>query len=125
MSRTVKNVIYSFIVLFAGALIVAGAVAHFSPRSEAGTLQSPVLVSQPQSASVVATQLNCGDYIDQGRPEFGGAVDYGVCWIKNKKYGIDTFASKSARDSWLKIATPLGVVPTWETDTSVAYPARH
>lgn len=125
MPRTVKNVIFSFIALFLGALIVAGAVAHFSPRSEAGTLQTPVLVSQPQSASVVAAQLNCGDYIDQGRPEFGGAVDYGICWINNKKYGIDTFASKSARDSWLKITAPLGLVPKWETDTSVAYPARH
>jgi hypothetical protein len=87
-----------------------------------GHSQVPVAVSQPPSAEQVANSLQCGHFKDNfvkgGDP---AVLDGGVCWIGSTKYAIDTFASAGSRDGWLKLAEPLGVVPAWETDTSVTY----
>jgi hypothetical protein len=87
-----------------------------------GHSQVPVAVSQPASAEQVASSLGCGNFQDKFHKGGDPAVlDAGICWIGNTKYAIDTFASAYSRDAWLKLAEQVGVVPKWETDTSVAY----
>lgn len=39
------------------------------------------------------------------------------------RYGVDTFPSQDVRDTWIKTAANLGVVPVWEGATWVAYKA--
>jgi hypothetical protein len=114
-----------FFMIAAGAavILVISAVGHFSSHAEAGTLQTPVLISQPDSAAVVAHQLHCGDYHDLGSGLNVGVVDSGFCWINNAKYAINTFVSKNSRDAWLRETESMGVDPRWETDTSVTYPS--
>lgn len=82
---------------------------------------APVSVTQPPTASDVARSLNCKRFEDHGASQIGGSVDSGACWIGNVKYAINTFPSRAVRDSWLQSAEPLGVVPKWETSTSVTY----
>lgn len=82
---------------------------------------TPMAVYQPPSARQVADSLGCNKFQDHGPSEIGGSTDSGSCWIGNVKYAINTFASRPARDSWLQDAEPLGVVPKWETETSVTY----
>jgi hypothetical protein len=78
-------------------------------------------VQQPPSAKTVASQLDCTRFHDLGGKSDVGVVDSGSCWIGTKKYAINTFAGPSSRDVWLKEAEPFGVVPKWETSTSVIY----
>jgi hypothetical protein len=86
-----------------------------------GHSQVPVAVAQPPSAEQVANSLQCGKFKDLGSASNVGVVDSGSCYIGSTKYAINTFVSKSVRDGWLKLSEPLGVVPKWETDTSVTY----
>lgn len=81
----------------------------------------PVAITQPPTAKDVATTLHCKRFRDKGASPLGGVVTSGICHMGGVKYGIDTFASKDARDNWLKMAERLGVTPMWETDTAVIY----
>jgi hypothetical protein len=94
---------------------------QLQPQSAPSPTPKPVAVVQPPSAKDVAGQLNCTSFTDQGKSQAGGVIDSGTCYIDGAKYGIDTFASKSARDAWLVAAENYGVSPKWETDTSVTY----
>lgn len=86
-------------------------------------------VTQPASAAQVAKNLNCTGFKDLGGGMPSGlgvrlyVIDSGSCYIGSDKYAIDTFPTKAVRDNWLQAATQLGVVPKWETDTSVTYPS--
>lgn len=116
--------------LVAIGIIIALLVTNHHPKGSSdpisvtpisSTTQTPVAVTQPPSAADVAKSLNCGSFADGGPSELGGVTDSGNCYIGAKKYAIDTFASKQVRDAWLPTAEGLGVVPKWETDTSVTY----
>jgi|SRR5690242_5626819 len=111
-------------VMLVGA-VVAGISTNFGHKS--GTSQ--VTMVQPASAKGVADSLNCTGFKDLGGGMPSGlgeklyVVDSGYCFIDGKKYAIDTFASQQVRDQWLPLAETLGVVPKWETTTSVTYPS--
>lgn len=111
-----KVVLYTTCII--AILFVAGCTS-----ASTDSYPKPRLVKHPASASDVAKQLNCTNFKDLGPAELGGTVDSGSCWIGNKKYAINTFDSQYSRDLWLKSAEQLGVVPKWETDTSVTYPS--
>lgn len=94
-----------------------------TPSVQPSVTRLPVAMAQPVSAEQVASNLGCGNFTDLG-PAAGYAVtDSGSCWINGKKYALDTFTSKEMRDAWLQAAEQLGVVPKWETPTSVTYPS--
>lgn len=82
----------------------------------------PVAVQQPPTAEDVATALHCGKFKDLGAGELY-VTDSGSCYIGGKKYAIAAFVSTESRDSWLNLAEEYGVVPKWETATSVTYPS--
>lgn len=79
------------------------------------------IVQQPATAAAVAQQAGCDGFKDKGPSTAGGVVDSGTCSMTGVKYGVDTFATKDARDSWLVTAAKYGVSPQLETDTSVIY----
>lgn len=120
-----------------GCLIVIGVGIYViitpHPSSHSGSFGSnrpvvtspvtPMAVYQPPSAKQVADSLGCKKFEDHGPSQVGGSTDSGSCWIGNVKYAINTFPSLAVRNSWLRSAEPLGVVPKWETDTSVTYPS--
>jgi hypothetical protein len=81
----------------------------------------PVAVTQPPTASEVAAQVHCRHFRDKGNSPVAGVVDSGVCWIAGKKYGVDTFMTKAARNLWLQTTEKFGLSPKWETDTAVVY----
>jgi hypothetical protein len=75
------------------------------------------------SAEVVANGVHCIKFqnIGVGGGVQGIVLDEGSCKIGNVKYAIDTFQTKAGRDMWLRMATPYGVVPAYETDNAVVY----
>jgi len=101
--------------------------SHPSVVVQPATIQSttpnpvPVAVQQPPTAKDVATQVGCKRFHDKGNSPAVGVVDSGICWIGKQKYGVDTFMTKAARDSWLKMTESFGVNPKWETPISVVY----
>ena len=82
---------------------------------------TPALVQLPKSAGEVADQLDCTGFQEFSPGSSGMVVTAGTCMKDGVKYAIDTFASQDVRDAWLQTAEKLGVVPTWETATSVTY----
>lgn len=110
------------VVLFIVASVAAGikVMTHTTPVS-----QTISMVPQPPSAAQVAKSVNCVKFTHlpvQAGQGFG-TVDAGSCWIGSAKYAINTFPTAAVRDSWLKLAEPLGVNPKWETSTAVIYPS--
>ena len=106
------------------AFVTAGAIVAvilLLVQFLSGNTTAITTVNQPATASQVAAQLGCTNFKDTGPAKGGGSIDTGYCFIGTQKYAINTFASKAVRDSWLKLAEPLGVNPKWETDTSVTY----
>jgi hypothetical protein len=103
----------------AGLLVMTG---HQHHNISAATLQ---VVAQPPTAAQVADSVNCDNFKDSPvKAGTGfGTVDAGSCYIDGAKYAINTFLNSSVRDSWLKLAEPLGVNPKWETATAVVYPS--
>ena len=75
------------------------------------------------SAEVIAQRLHCTRFrnLAVGGGVKGIVLDEGSCYIGNVKYAIDTFQNPVTRDTWLRMARPMGVVPAFETRTSVAY----
>lgn len=118
MSKRMRNfIIGSAIAVVLCAVYIFWAVA-MQGKSSATTL---TIVQQPPTAASVAQQAGCTNFLDKGPSEAGGVVDSGSCDIFGVKYGIDTFASQTARDSWLVMAEKYSVNPKWETATSVVY----
>lgn len=114
-----------FLVLGVALVVVLlhGSSAPQSTNVRPTVTALPTLVAQPESAEQVAKNLGCGDFTDLGSAPGFAVQDSGSCWIGGKKYAMDTFTSSVMRDAWLKAATQLGVVPRWETPTSVTYPS--
>jgi hypothetical protein len=79
--------------------------------------------ADPVKAAVIARSLKCWRFRDLGPAMKGFVVDSGVCYKGGQKYGINTFSTSEARNSWIKMAKKLGVNPKWETATSVIYPS--
>ena len=83
-----------------------------------------VTMSQPPTASEVAANVGCENFKDMGSAKLY-AIDSGTCWVGSVKYGVDTFPSATARNSWIKLAESLGTnPPKWETSTAVVYKAH-
>lgn len=106
-------------VIIAAGLVVWGVGGSNGSANGNVHLQT---VTQPASAAQIAKNLNCTRFTDDG-PAVVLSNDSGSCYIGSHKYGINTFPNQQARDSWLQSATQLGVVPKWETATSVVYPS--
>jgi hypothetical protein len=104
------------------AILITGLIFAIKvTEAHATSAISITTVQQPPTASEIAKNLGCKQFKDLGPAQAGGAVDVGYCYIGKVKYAIDTFASTSARDAWLKMSEPLGVNPKWESATSVTY----
>lgn len=101
--------------------IVIAVLVIFIAGGSNGTTSLQKVV-QPMSAAQIAKNLDCINFTDQGAAAIL-SNDSGVCFIGTKKYAINTFPNKQARDNWLKTATQLGVNPKWETSTAVVYPS--
>jgi hypothetical protein len=129
MSKQAKVVIGMVILLTIFGLLCAVHVVseHSTPPAPQPTISysspTPVAVAQPPSAKDVADLIGCTDFKDGGGGMAGLVLDSGNCWKDGKKYGLNTFPSKEGRDDWIKAASQVGVVPKWETDTSVVYPS--
>jgi len=114
---------HNFAYIVCGVLVAASLItilillAGFLHRSST----TPVAVKQPATASQVASQLNCKGFKDLGSAPAAGVVDSGSCYIGKVKYAMNTFANSNVRDAWIKMSAPFGVVPKWETPTSVTY----
>lgn len=131
--RFLRNPAVVIVAATALVVIVIGifVVVHATPSKPGNSFRNstpaatatvtPMSVYQPPSAKDVARSLGCKRFEDHGPSQIGGSIDSGACWIRGVKYAINTFPSKAVRDSWLLDAEPLGVVPKWETDTSVTY----
>lgn len=113
--------------LTAAMLIIGGGLWLGSHNSSAKPGQETVqVIQQPPTAAQVAQSENCTQFTDAPVTSTAnslGVIDAGTCWVDGKKYGLDTFVTPATRDSWLKISEPFGVVPKWETATSVTYPS--
>lgn len=119
MSVKERNIILACAAVVCLAMVyIIWAVGFQGNSSSASTL---TIVQQPASAAAVAQQAGCDNFKDKGPSEAGGVVDSGTCSMIGVKYGVDTFATKDARDSWLVMASKYGVSPKLETDTSVIY----
>jgi hypothetical protein len=120
MSRSSK---FALSLIIAGlAILMAGCGGHSTTQAQTYSHSMvPVLVQQPASAQSIAAKVGCGNFQDSGPSKIGGAIDSGTCTINGQQYGVDTFVNSTIRDSWLAAAESLGVVPKWETSTSVIY----
>lgn len=104
------------------AAIILGVMSMTShPKTTHVAQQAPHSVQFPATAEEISNQLGGTSFKDLGPAPQAGVVDSGSFMKDGKKYAVNTFASQSVRDSWLQAAENLGVVPKWETDTSVVY----
>jgi hypothetical protein len=114
-------------IIIAGATVVFFGVIYLilvftgTLQTNSSSASTLTVVPQAATAAAVAQQAGCTSFTDEGPSTAGGVVDSGTCNITGVKYGVDTFATKDARDSWLVMASKYGVSPQLETDTSVVY----
>jgi hypothetical protein len=107
------------IILIGLGVIVTGIVVILVvPKSSGNDITT---VQQPANASQVAAKLDCISFKSADTGASGMVISAGTCTKGGVKYAVDTFASQTGRDNWLKAAEPLGVNPKWETATSVVY----
>ena len=78
-------------------------------------------VKLPPTASDISNQLHGTNFTDLGKPQSTLVLDEGSFYMGSQKYAVDTFVSSAVRDQWLKLAEPLGVVPTWVSPNAVVY----
>ena len=130
MKKLIVNtgiVVIAIILVTGIILLIIGASPKTDGNSGIQPAASPVehvvKVTQPQTGSQIAAQLNCTRYKDHGPDQAGMSVDSGSCYIHGKKFALNTFPSRTVRNAWLKLARPLGVVPAWESKTAVVYPS--
>lgn len=116
------TIIYS-LALTALLIVIGGGLyigSHSSsPASANETVQS---IQQPPTAAQIASEEHCTNYTDKmTKGGWPTVLDVGNCYVGSVKYAINTFANPANRDAWLKVASAVGVVPVWETSTSVTY----
>ena len=99
------------------------ATTQAAPATTQATVPSPTYSSVAPVPGVadVAKEIGATRVTDNGAG-LGTADSGGACY-HGQKVGINTFASKAERDSWLNAAEPLGVRPMLESDQSVVYPS--
>jgi len=74
--------------------------------------------------SQIAQANHLTQFADCGPAPLGGVTDTGVAYDQTgKRFGIDTFPTKTQRDQWLTTAEQVGVAPRSEGDTWVLYSA--
>jgi len=78
-------------------------------------------VKLPPTAKDISDQLHGMNFTDLGKPQSTLVLDEGSFYMGSQKYAVDTFVSATVRDQWLKLAEPLGVVPTWVSPNAVVY----
>jgi hypothetical protein len=114
-----KNIILIVALLSAMIGITLAIIMATSHGSDTTMLH----ITQPQTASQIATEMKCVRFVDDGPATVGGAIDTGHCWIGSVKYGIDVFPSSAVRDAWIVTAEKFGVSPEYMTGTAVGYKA--
>lgn len=114
------------VIAFLNEINIANSNAAYGHKVIVKTPEKIVAMSPPPSvpsAEIVAQRLHCKRFQNIGVS--GGVqgivLDEGSCYIGNVKYAIDTFQNSKIRDTWLKMSEPLGVIPAFETATSVTY----
>jgi len=123
--------IYAVVVTLAFVILtVSGAAALMRGIPDANAIQTVHAIAQPPSAADVARELGCVSFKHYPVKNDGShtplVVDAGTCWIDGNKLAINTFVSKANRDAWIKLAeSEIGIIPKWETETSVTYPSLH
>jgi hypothetical protein len=128
----VVSVTFIFVV-FVAFLLSACSTSFPAPHNTIGHTfhkPTPVVVTtpqQPMTAAQAAALSHCGRFVHK---PFNPAktmytIDGGSCWKNGQKYGINTFVTKTGRDNWIKLAqaSGVGLIPKWETPTSVIYPS--
>lgn len=99
-------------------------LAAATPHATSTTI---VNVSQPviPTAAQVAAALGCGRFHDTLSPDGIDLVrDAGICWIGKTKYGIDTFTTVQARNTWIPMYNAISTDPILkESANSVFYKA--
>lgn len=113
--RMIIIAIFSVVIVGIGPFAIVASYAHKTDNS------SVTVVQQPKSAGQVADQIGCTDFVEADPGSSGMVVTDGTCVKGGVKYAIDTFASQTVRDEWIQKAEVFGVVPKWETATSVTY----
>jgi hypothetical protein len=115
----------------AAALVIFGAgcgssAAQPAPSSSVPrppVAEQPTAVAQAQSARDIAAKLGGTRYTAQkvDKPNLYGMIEAGNFWIGGTKYAVETFTSVDGRDARIKIGAAFGIVPKWETSTSIVY----
>jgi hypothetical protein len=92
-----------------------------TPRSQVA--ERPVPVTQSPSARDVAASLGGTGFTELkvDKPSIWGMVEQGNFWINGTRYCVETFSSTEGRDARIKVAEVFGIVPKWETSTSIVY----
>jgi len=102
------------------AIIVTGAAALALAGCGTAAYSVP---PQPPDAAQVARILGATGFKAMAAGVSIGVVSGGTAIWHGKLIGIDTFASHAALQDWLPAAEELGVVPSAEGATWVAYPS--
>jgi hypothetical protein len=110
----------ALMIIIGGGLYLGSRTSSTMPGQE--TVQ---VVQQPATAAQVAQSEKCTNFknVPLKAGSGFGTITVGNCYVNGEKYAINTFATPAVRDSWLKASEPYGVVPKWETATSVTYPS--
>ena len=112
----------ALVLIIAGVILLitaCGGHPSSAKPSDKVTL-APVAGRQIPLKNVVA-QVGCTKFVNDGPAATGLVIDYGYCFIGKQKYAADMFVSQQDRDAWIKAVAGLGVVPKWETATTVIY----
>lgn len=128
-----KMILFMLVLPFVIALAACGGHSTTSTQIVHHSMTPVIVVPTPTVAPVVkiasekevAAKVGCLNYIDLGPAPAGTVLDHGNCWVGSAKYGIDTFATQIDRDAWVQMASGYGVVPKWETPTTVIYPSTN
>jgi hypothetical protein len=129
---SVTGAVMIMVVVIGGLVVARNVQQHLSPgpqlvASAPTDSPEPIVTFAPPppvpSAEVVAQRLHCTRFLNiaVGGGVKGIVLDEGSCYIHGVKYAIDTFQNPKVRDTWLRMSEPMGVVPAFETNTSVTY----
>ncbi len=115
--------------MICAVLLSGGTVAAVTGCQSSGSGSSTEVTEvqqQPATAAQICSQLHGTNFVSKDIGDakiLWGMTSGGTFWLDGKKYAVNTFSSKEARDDWLKYATRFGVVPKWMSDTAVVYPS--
>jgi len=102
----------------------SSSVAAAAPASSsASAVQS---VPQPESAEQAASSLGATGFTNcpVSNGTLNGVLTNGTAHLDGYKIGINAFAGKAQRNTWVKMVADFGIVPRWEGSNWVAYKAQ-